>query len=54
MSATSEAVRGKARGTHDLIKSHPLTPALSAELSAQLQKELGLLVLDSLHRMVVE
>jgi len=35
MSATREVVREKARVTRDLIKSHPLTPELSAELFAQ-------------------
>jgi len=35
MSATREVVRGKARVARDVIKSHPLTPELSAELFAQ-------------------
>ena len=35
MSATREVVREKARVARDLIKSHPLTPELSAELLAQ-------------------
>jgi len=35
MSATREVVREKARVALDLIKSHPLTPELSAELFAQ-------------------
>jgi len=35
MSATREVVREKARVTRGLIKSHPLTPELSAELFAQ-------------------
>jgi hypothetical protein len=35
MSATREVVREKARVARDLIKSHPLTPELSAELFAQ-------------------
>jgi len=35
MSATREAVREKAKVARDLIKSHPLTPELSAELFAQ-------------------
>ena len=35
MSATREVVRGKARVARDLIKSHPLTPELSAELFAR-------------------
>jgi len=35
MSATREAVREKARVARDLIKNHPLTPELSAELFAQ-------------------
>jgi len=35
MSATREVVREKARVARDLIKSHPLTPEISAELSAQ-------------------
>ena len=35
MSVTREVVRGKARVARDLIKSHPLTPELSAELFAQ-------------------
>jgi len=35
MSATREVVREKARVARDLIKSHPLTPGLSAELFAQ-------------------
>ena len=35
MSATREVVRGKARLARDLIKSHPLTPELSAKLFAQ-------------------
>ena len=35
MSATREVVREKARVAPDLIKSHPLTPELSAELFAQ-------------------
>jgi len=39
MSATREVVREKARVTRDLIKSHLLTPELSAELFAQLRKE---------------
>ena len=39
MSATREVVREKARVTHDLIKRHPLTPELSAELFAQ--KKIG-------------
>ena len=39
MSATREVVRKKARVALDLIKSHPLTPELSAELFAQ--KEIG-------------
>jgi len=39
MSATREVVREKARVARDLIKSHPLTPELSADLSAQ--KEIG-------------
>jgi len=34
MSATREVVRVKARVARDLIKSHPLTPELSAELLA--------------------
>ena len=34
MSATREVVREKARVARDLIKSHPLTPELSAELFA--------------------
>ena len=39
MSATREVVREKARVARDLIKSHPLTQELSAELFAQ--KEIG-------------
>jgi len=35
MSATREVVREKTRVACDLIKSHPLTPDLSAELLAQ-------------------
>ena len=35
MSTTREVVRGKARVARELIKSHPLTPKLSAELFAQ-------------------
>jgi len=35
MSATREVVCEKARVARDLIKSHPLTPELSAELFAQ-------------------
>ena len=35
MSATREVVREKARVARDLIKRHPLTPELSAELFAQ-------------------
>jgi len=35
MIATREVVREKARVARDLIKSHPLTPELSAELFAQ-------------------
>ena len=35
MSTTREVVRGKARVARDLIKSHPLTPELAAELFAQ-------------------
>ena len=35
MSVTREVVREKARVARDLIKSHPLTPELSAELFAQ-------------------
>ena len=35
MRATREIVRGKARVTRNLIKTHPLTPELSAELFAQ-------------------
>jgi len=35
MSATREVVRKKARVACDLIKSHLLTPELSAELIAQ-------------------
>jgi len=35
MSATREVVREKARVARDLIKSHSLTPELSAELFAQ-------------------
>jgi len=35
MSATREVVCAKARVARDLIKSHPLTPELSAELFAQ-------------------
>ena len=35
MSATRKIVREKARVVRDLIKSHPLTPELSAELFAQ-------------------
>jgi len=35
ISATREVVREKARVARDLIKSHPLTPELSAELDAQ-------------------
>jgi len=35
MSATREVVREKARVARDLIKSHPLTPELSAELFTQ-------------------
>ena len=35
MSATREAVREKTRVARDLIKSHPLTPEVSAELFAQ-------------------
>jgi len=35
MSATREVVREKARAAHDLIKSHPLTPELSAEFFTQ-------------------
>jgi len=35
MSATREVVREKASVARDLIKSHPLTPELSAELFAQ-------------------
>jgi len=35
ISATREVVRQKARVARDLIKSHPLTPELSAELFAQ-------------------
>jgi len=35
MSATREVVREKARVARDLIKIHPLTPELSAELFAQ-------------------
>jgi len=35
MSVTREVVREKATVTRDLIKSHPLTPELSAELFAQ-------------------
>jgi len=35
MSTTREVVREKARVARDLIKSHPLTPELSAELFAQ-------------------
>jgi len=35
MSATREVVREKARVARHLIKSHPLTPELSAELFAQ-------------------
>ena len=35
MSITREVVHGKARVARDLIKSHPLTPELSAELFAQ-------------------
>jgi len=35
MSATREVVRENARVVRDLIKSHPLTPELSAELFAQ-------------------
>jgi len=35
MSATREVVREKARVARDLIKSHQLTPELSAELFAQ-------------------
>ena len=34
MSATRDLVREKVRVAHDLIKSHPLTPELSAELFA--------------------
>jgi len=39
MSVIREVVREKARVARDLIKSHPLTPELSAELFAQ--KEIG-------------
>ena len=35
MSATSVVVREKAKVARDLIKSHPLTPELSAELFEQ-------------------
>jgi len=35
MSATREVVREKAKVARDLIKSHPLTPELSAKLFAQ-------------------
>jgi len=35
MSDTRGVVREKARVARDLIKSHPLTPELSAELFAQ-------------------
>jgi len=35
MSATKEVVREKATVARDLIKSHPLTPELSAKLFAQ-------------------
>jgi len=35
MSATREVVREKVRVARDLIKSHQLTPELSAELFAQ-------------------
>jgi len=35
MSATREIVREKVRVARDLIKSHPLTPELSAKLFAQ-------------------
>ena len=35
MSVTREVVREKVRVARDLIKSHPLTPELSAELFAQ-------------------
>jgi len=35
MSARREVVRDKARGARDLIKSHPPTPELYAELFAQ-------------------
>jgi len=35
MSATRKVVREKARVARDLIKSHPLTPELSADLFAQ-------------------
>jgi len=35
MSVTREVIRYKARVARDLIKSHPLTPELSAELFAQ-------------------
>ena len=35
LSATREVVREKARVVRDLIKSHPLTPELSAELFTQ-------------------
>ena len=35
MSATREVVCEKARVARDLIKNHPLTPELSAELFAQ-------------------
>jgi len=35
MSATRQVIREKVRVARDLIKSHPLTPELSAKLFAQ-------------------
>jgi len=52
MSATREVVREKARVARDLIKSHPLTHELSAELFAQKGRRLP--VLGGPHRMVAE
>ena len=49
MSATREVVREKAKVARDRIKSHPLTPELSAELLAQ--KGIGAF---RFHRMVAE
>jgi len=53
LSATREVVREIARVAHDLIKSHPLTPELSAEpLGTERNRRLP--VLGSAHRIVAE